>query len=240
MDVNRFLRVALTELNSTPALAKCESKSFLAALMLAAQLGVEPGKGLGHSYLIPYGTTVTFILGYRGMIDLARRSGQIVSINAHEVYENDLFELEYGIEEKLVHRPSLGERGAILGVYSVAKLVGGGYQMDWMSRNDVEKIRERSKAGRSGPWVSDWAEMAKKTVVRRMFKYLPISIEVQKAVAMDEAADRGEQSFEDDNIFSPVMDALEYNSETGEVTDSSPAEEALKSASDRLADKIGG
>lgn len=202
MDVDRFTRIALTDFRSTPALANCDAKSFLGALMMCAQLGLEPGKGLGHAYIIPYnsknGLQATFILGYRGMIDLARRSGQIVSISAHEVYENDFFEYEYGLNEKLTHKPANGERGSLTHVYAIARLVGGGYQMDVMSKFDVDTIRKRSKSGQYGPWVTDYAEMAKKTVIRRMFKYLPISIEnstrlVERAIIADEAADRGDQ-----------------------------------------------
>ena len=215
MTVDRFARVALTEFRKTPALAKCSTESFMAALMMGAQLGLEPGNSLGHCYLIPYGNTCQFILGYRGMIELARRSSQIVSIQAHEVYENDEFVFEYGLEEKLIHRPNLGERGEVKLFYAIAKLVGGGYQIDMMTKSDVEKIRQRSKAGNSGPWVTDYNEMAKKSVVRRLFKMLPISIEYQKAASMDEDADRGEQHMKD--VFNDTfkLDApVEYTNST--------------------------
>jgi len=235
---DRFLRIALTELNSTPKLRECDSTSFLAALMTAAQLGVEPGKALGHCYILPYGKTAQFILGYRGMIDLARRSGQIVSLSAHEVYTNDFFEYEYGIDERLCHRPSMKDRGDLVAFYAIAKLQGGGYQFEVMSVPDVDDIRKRSKAGGSGPWVTDYIEMAKKTVIRRLFKYLPISVEMQRAITIDEAADRGEQKELMDNIFVNNDESTTID-EDGVVVENQTATEHLKSASDKLADKLG-
>ena len=200
IDTDRFIRVALSELNANPTLAQCEKSSFFYCLMTCAQLGLEPGKSLGHAYLIPYKdnqnnrTVSTFILGYRGMIALARRSKEIISISAREVCKNDKFHVQYGLEEKLIHEPAVDvERGPMIAVYAVARLVGGGYQFDVMSKDEVEEIRKRSKSGNKGPWVTDFEEMAKKTIIRRLFKYLPVSLEAQRASAMDEAADRGEQ-----------------------------------------------
>jgi len=227
MTVDRFARVALTEFRKTPALAKCSSESFMAALMMGAQLGLEPGNSLGHCYLIPYGNTCQFILGYRGMIELARRSAQIVSIQAHEVYENDEFIFEYGLEEKLIHRPNLGDRGEVKLFYAIAKLVGGGYQIDMMTKHDVENVRKRSKAGNSGPWITDYNEMAKKTVVRRLFKMLPISIEYQKAASMDEEADRGEQHMKD--VFNDTFKLESPKEEYTNSTDSLMSKIAPKS-----------
>ena len=147
--------------------------------MQAVQLGLEPGL-LGHCYILPYKREATFI-GYKGMIDLARRSGHIQSIYAHAVHENDEFEYELGLHPKLEHKPSHGDRGAFIGAYAVAHFKDGGYQMEFMPKSEIEKRRKRSASANSSysPWSSDYEEMAKKTVVRYMFKYLPISIEVQ-------------------------------------------------------------
>jgi recombination protein RecT len=193
MDADRMLRIINTEVRKTPKLKECSAQSLFGAAIQSSLLGLEPGAVLGHAYLIPYGKECQFIIGYRGMIELARRSGHLITISAHCVYESDIFEIEYGINEKLRHVPLDGERGHIKSVYGVAQLKGGFHQIEMMFKSEVDSVRRRSKCANSGPWVTDYEEMAKKTVVRRMFKYLPSSIEIQKAIALDEAADRGEQ-----------------------------------------------
>lgn len=204
MTPDRLMRIALTEVRKTPELAKCEVSSFMGAIMQCAQLGLEPGSALGHAYLLPFAvnkkvgnqwqkvrTDCQLIIGYRGMIDLARRSGQIISLSSRAVHAKDEFSYEYGLEETLHHKPAEGERGDLTHVYAVAKLVGGGIQFEVMSKADILKIKETSKAKNSGPWVSHFDEMAKKTVIRRLFKYLPVSIEITRAVVLDENADAG-------------------------------------------------
>lgn len=197
LTADRMLRIVMTELRKTPKLGECNPVSLVGAVIQCSQLGLEPGGVLGHAYLIPFGNECQFIVGYRGMIDLARRSGQIVSVSAHEVYSNDKFEYCYGIDEKCIHQPAIGERGEFIGAYSVVKLKDGGHQFEFMSKHEIEKIRNKSKAKNNGPWVTNYEEMAKKTVIRRIFKYLPISIEIQKAVTLDESAERGEQNNKD-------------------------------------------
>lgn len=193
VDPDRIVRVALTTLRTTPKLAECTPESFLGALMLSAQLGLEPGP-LGHAYLVPRWNKrlkvneVTFLLGYRGLIDLARRSDRIQSIEAHEVYEHDAFEFEYGTESYLRHRPNLRKRqGDPWAYYGVAKFVGGGSYFLAMNRDDIEARRGRSSAADRGPWVTDFDAMARKTVVRAMAPFLPLTIHAQQAIAQDES-----------------------------------------------------
>lgn len=187
----RFARVALTALRSTPKLDQCTPTSFLGALMTAAQLGLEPNTPLGHAYLIPFRNTekrtteCTFILGYKGIIDLARRNG--VAVNARTVYEGDEFECDYGLAETIVHKPTLGDRGPVIAYYGVARW-DGGHMVDMATPVDIEARKARSKAASKGPWVSDYDAMARKTVVRMMAPYLPLSIEMATAVASDERA----------------------------------------------------
>ncbi len=230
MTPDRLTRVALTELRKTPKLMECDPLSFVGAIMLCAQLGLEPGGSLGHIYLLPYGKNVNPIIGYRGMIDLARRSGQVVSLSAHEVYKNDFFEFEFGLHEKLCHRPNMKEaRGDLIAVYAIAHLVGGGHQIEVMAKTDVDAIRSRSKAAGSGPWVTDYAEMAKKTVLRKLFKYLPVSIEVQRAATIDEQSDIGK--FDVTTVLDTEEDSFAFDNETGEVLEQ-------KSQSDQLAEAL--
>lgn len=201
-DSERMLKLALGALRTTPKLAAASLSSLLGSVVTCAQLGLEPNTPLGHAYLLPFDkrekqgnqwvtteTQVQVIIGYKGMLDLARRSGQIVSIAAHEVCEGDEFRFAYGLEEELVHRPAMKNRGAVIGFYAVAKLQGGGYSFEFMSVDEVNHIRDKAAeknrakkdgSGRpiiTGPWADNYVEMGRKTVLRRLFKYLPISIE---------------------------------------------------------------
>jgi recombination protein RecT len=209
MTAERMARIATTEMRKVPKLGQCDPMSFLGAVIQCAQLGLEPGNALGHAYILPFDkrekvgnqwktvrTEAQVIIGYRGMIDLARRSGQIISIDARAVYEGDKFDCRLGLEPHIDHvpdwqNPSRADASKLRFVYAVAKLKDGGLQFDVMSRAEVEGIRARSKAADSGPWVTDFAAMALKTVVRRLFKFLPVSIEIQRAVGLDEMAEAG-------------------------------------------------
>jgi recombination protein RecT len=214
VGADRMLKIALGALRTTPKLMQARTDTLLGAIIQCAQLGLEPNTPLGHAYLIPFEnrskniTEVQIVFGYKGLIDLARRSGQIVSIAAHEVREHDHFEYEYGLDEKLVHRPSMGERGNVIAFYAVAKLVGGGYAFEVMSNADVIAIRDASQGWKtavrfkkeaSSPWGAHFVEMGRKTVLRRLFKFLPVSIELATAATLDSKAAVGETqgAFED-------------------------------------------
>lgn len=188
MDPDRMARLALTALKQTPALARCTPESFLGALMTASQLGLEPGP-LGEAYLVPYGNTVTFIPGYRGLVKLAWQSGHLRNIDAHVVHEGDDFDYEYGLAPFLRHKPTRGEAGPATEVYAVATLLNGGSAFVVMSLPQVEAIRKRSRASGNGPWVTDWEAMAKKTAIKQLIRFLPLSVEMQRvnqAAALDE------------------------------------------------------
>jgi len=204
INAERMARIVLTEIRRVPKLGECGRDSLLGAVMTCSQLGLEPGNGLGHAYLLPFdkrakvggqwqtvGTDCQLIIGYRGMIDLARRSGQIVSLSARAVCQNDRFSYRFGLDETIDHIPADGDRGNLTHVYAVAKLKDGGVQFEVMSRAEIEKVRAGSKAKDNGPWVTHFEEMAKKTAIRRLFKYLPVSIEMQRAVTLDEQGEAG-------------------------------------------------
>lgn len=230
MTADRMARIALTEFRKTPALMKCDPATLFGAVIQCAQLGLEPGGTMGHAYLIPFenrkrGTTdVQFIIGYRGMLDLARRSGQIVSISAREVCANDHFNYRYGIDETIEHIPAEGPRGELTHVYAVAKLKDGGVQFEVLTRSQIEDIRNASQGYKTAikfnrtdsPWISHFTEMAKKTAIRRLFKYLPVSVEIQRAVGLDEA---GEEGISQDNGY--VIDGISREVGDGETA---PAE----------------
>lgn len=189
----RFSRMILTAMSSTPQLQQCTPKSFLGAMMQAAQLGMEPNTPLGQAYLIPYKNKGTlecsFQLGYKGLIDLAYRSGEVKDIQAHEVHENDVFEYELGLEPKLKHVPATSNRGSVIMYYAVFHTKDGGYGFEVMSAEDIrEHAKKYSKAYSSGysPWTTNFDEMAKKTVLKKCLKYAPLKTEFVRAMSADE------------------------------------------------------
>ncbi|HIW77076.1 MAG TPA: recombinase RecT [Candidatus Gordonibacter avicola] len=173
---------------------KCDIATLLSCVMKCSALGLEPSAvdGLGRAYILPFRNhgrmEATFILGYKGMIALARRSGEIEDISARAVYEGDEFEYEFGLNEKLRHVPGNGEHtpDKLTYVYMVCHFKDGGHYIDVMTKAEVEAVRKRSKANDKGPWATDYEAMARKTVVRRAFPYLPVSIEAQSAAVSDE------------------------------------------------------
>ena len=189
----RFTRMALSAINNTPELMNCTPMSFIAALMNAAQLGLEPNTPLGQAYLIPYKNKgvleCQFQLGYKGLIDLAYRSGKIQMIQAHVVREYDFFEYQYGLDSKLVHRPGVDQRGEITFIYGLFKLSNGGYGFEVSNKADMDGFAakySKSFGGRYSPWTENYDDMAKKTVIKRALKYAPVSADFQKALSMDE------------------------------------------------------
>ena len=185
----RFTRMVLTAVSTNPALANCTQESFMGAMMSAAQLGLEPNTPLGQAYIIPFRNhgvpEAQFQIGYKGLIDLAHRSGEFKSIDARVVFENDEFEYEYGLEPKLVHKPARTNRGKAVFYYACYTLVNGGFGFEVMSVDDVKEHRRKfSKANRS-PWDTNFDEMAKKTVLKKVLKYAPIKTEFAKQVNTD-------------------------------------------------------
>jgi len=179
-----------------PKLFQCTNASVLQSLMLAAELGLNcTGGVLGEAYLIPFYNNKTgkiecqFMPGYRGLIDLARRSGKILRIESRVVYEKDVFDVEYGLNPVLRHKINIdvADRGPIRCVYALAELSDGSKQIEVMTLDEVNGIRARSKAKDGGPWKTDFNEMARKTAIRRIVKYLPMSPDMAKAV---DAADK--------------------------------------------------
>jgi len=189
----RFTRMALSSLNNNPKLAECTQMSFLAALMSAAQLGLEPNTSLGQAYLIPYNNKgvleCQFQIGYKGLIDLVYRNSNVQTIQAHAVYEKDYFEYELGLNSKLIHKPALCDRGKIILFYALFKLNNGGYGFEVMSKEDVDnhaQIYSKGFASSYSPWKTDYESMAKKTVIKKLLKYAPLKTDVLRAINSDE------------------------------------------------------
>lgn len=227
----RFTRMVLSALSATPKLAECSPQSFLAAMMTAAQLGVEPNTALGQAYLLPYrnhgNMECQFQLGYKGLIDLAYRSGEVSVIQAHTVYENDVFEYELGMDPKLRHVPAKANRGEAVAYYAMFKTKDGGYGFEVMSVDDVQRHAQRySKSYGSGssPWRSNFDEMAKKTVLKRALKYAPLKSDFVRGVAQDETikAELSDEMYAvpDETVFETEgeeIDSTAVDTDTGEV-----------------------
>lgn len=218
----RFSRMVLTAITKTPKLANCRPESFIGSMLTAAQLGLEPNTPLGQAYLIPYGNECQFQIGYKGLIDLAYRSGEFQCIMSEIVYENDKFEFEYGLNAKLVHKPCMGERGSMKWVYAMYKLKDGGYSFVVKSIDDIIRHGKKySKTYNNGPWQSAFEEMAKKTVIKQLLKYAPLKSEFAHGVATDETINTLDVNDDDAVIISAsdyeVIDDTVVNTETGEV-----------------------
>lgn len=189
-----FIRLAMNDIPRSPALAKIAAQSpkkIVNALMECARVGLMPGP-LGHVYLVPFGDEVQVVIGYKGLLDLARRSGEVARIDADVIYAEDDFSYIKGDEPKFQHTPNLRStkrtNNDIVAAYAFAydregRNLGGTV----MAKADVDAIRGRSKTGKSGPWSTDYAEMAKKTAVRRASKMWPVSVELTEGLAMEDA-----------------------------------------------------
>lgn len=187
----RFTRVALTVIRQNRQLAQCEHASLMGALMICAQLGLEPGGPLGQAYLIPFRRECTFIVGYKGYIALALRSGDIASVKATPVYDGDKFSWTLGLDETLTHEPTSTVRddaAKLTHVYAIARFRDKVIEPIFvvLTRAEVDSFRARSRAKDNGPWVSDYVAMAQKTAVRRLATWLPMAVDVARASAVDE------------------------------------------------------
>jgi recombination protein RecT len=208
MKPEDLIRMALMAISRNPDIAKCTQASIVRSLIDAAELGIQPGGTMGRGYLVPRKNTkvqpaVTeccFDPGWRGLIDVARRSGLIARIEAHVVYQKDVFRVAYGVESKIVHEPMLdGEAGPIVAAYAVAFFKDGTYQAEVLRKADIDKIRG-SSASANGPWAKWYDEMARKSAVRRLCKYLPFDSLLEKALESATEADAEDPMVQDVDV----------------------------------------
>lgn len=189
MSPERMARVAITAMTRTPKLAECTQASFFKCLLDLSSWGLEPDGRRAH--LIPYGSECTLILDYKGIVELCFRSGFVKNIHADVVRAGDQFDFNLGKVRRhtpwaflpVDNRPA--EAGDIIAAYCVVEMKDDAIKYEVMTRDEIDGIRNRSKAGRSGPWVTDFGEMAKKTVFRRASKWLPLSAEMHDAFERD-------------------------------------------------------
>lgn len=248
-EARHLIRDAISLLRQNPNLAKCDVNTVLGGLMSFAQLGLRPGV-LGHGWLVPFKKRTKVgnqwvdqweaqvVFGYKGYADLLYRSDLIETMEARSVHENDFFDLEYGINGRLVHKPEIkGPRGAIYGYYSVIKFKGGGYTFLYMSRDEVEEHRDKFAMARKaiyengqkvgeeivGPWRDHFDSMAEKTVFLKAQNLAPKSTALARAIAMDGAVRR--DTGDADNMLFAAHPAPEDTVIDGEI-EGEPVDEA--------------
>ena len=239
INSDRFVRIAITTIRQNPKLAKCSQESLLGALMVSAQLGLEPGT-LGQCYLIPFenkkaGTVeCQFQIGYKGLIELLRRSGQLSDIYSYTVYENDDFNIEYGLSRTLVHKPNFTDRGEIKGFYAVAILKDGAKAFEYMTKDEITKHEEKYRKGsyKNDVWNKNFEEMAQKTVVKKLLKWLPVSVEFLEMAAKDE------KSFKVIDDKSTEVQEIEILENNGDIINAETGEFITESGDNKDIDKV--
>ena len=227
MTPDRFVRIATSAVTNTPKLAECTPKSFVGAMLNAAQLGLEPNTPLGQAYLIPYFSKgryeVQFQIGAKGLVELAHRAG--TNVESHVVYENDEFSYSYGLHPDIVHKPVMKDRGKAIAYYAVWRNADS-FGFEVMSKEDVlAHAQTYSKTFKNGPWQTNFDEMAKKTVIKKALKYAPLKSDIARALGEDESI-KSDISDDMSTVPNEFFDA-EYTEQnvddaTGEVTNVSP------------------
>ena len=224
LTADRMIHMAATLISKNPKLGECTAQSLVGAVMQASILGFKPVDSLGQCYFVPYNANkgtrqspkwvkeVQFQIGYKGYIDLARRSGQIKTLYAYPVRQGDQFSYELGLNPDIKHVPGATADAQITHVYAVAHYKDGGYNFIVLTRDEVEKLRLRNphqKAAPSQAWATDYEAMACAKAIKQLAKYMPLSEEMQGAVAADEAIiDASKASSRDGSGIDP--DGLEY------------------------------
>lgn len=249
LSPQRLYQMYVSTINREPQLANCGVESVLSCFMKCAALGLEPSNvdGLGRAYILPYGNKnyrtgqkeATLIIGYKGMLDLARRSGQIRDISARAVHEGDEFAYSYGLNEDIRHVPC-AKPGKLTHVYMIANFKDGGHYFQVMNADEIEAAAKRSPSYDKAvsPWKSDYEAMAKKTVIRRAFPYLPVSVEARDAAASDD------QTPDYSDVFRPLptvtADDSPVDVSVDEPEQSQPeAEDAVSPVEAKRAEAIG-
>ena len=212
------MKIICVAASRQPALYECTGESILNASMASAELGLDCSGALGQAYLVPFyngkikAKEALFIPGYRGLLTLAYRSGLVHGVECEVVRDGDLFRRTMGDDAKIVHEIRDGERGDIIGAYAIATMNTGAKVREYMTREDIDAIKAMSKAGKFGPWVDFYEEMAKKTVFRRLSKWLPASIDspIARGFEIDN------QTF-NDGVFASVHDAAEASAGQGRM-----------------------
>jgi recombination protein RecT len=183
-----LIRFSLLDMQQNQKLRECAPESIYLGLLACAVTGLEPGALHGHAYLVPFGGKAQFMAGYKGLIKMAKRSGEVAGLTSNVVCEADTFDLDLGTANQLVHKPARGDRGEVIGAYAIAKMTAGHHEIEWVDRDDLDKIRAvADKRGKSPAW-SEWpTEMMRKTSIRRLSKRLPLGHDYVISTAIEQA-----------------------------------------------------
>ena len=217
MTVDKFQAIVVAAVADNMDLLDCDRASLLKACLSAAELGLSLNKSMAEADILKVWdgrlkrNVAQFRPRYKGLMKLALQSGEVLKIESRLVYERDVFEVEEGIEPRIIHKHGLSDRGEKVGAYCVWKLKNGETQFEIMSKEEILSIRNRSSSKTKdgnivGPWKTDEAEMWRKTVVRRATKYMPLSTEAQRAVMAD-------------NYAEGVIEADDYSGDEMDITD---------------------
>ncbi len=238
MTVDKFQGIVVAAVADNMDLLDCDRGSLLKACLSAAELGLSLNKNMGEADILKVWdgrlkkNVAQFRPRYKGLMKLAMQSGEVLKIESRLVYANDIFEVEEGLDSRIVHKHGLSNRGEMVGAYCVWKLKNGETQFEIMSKEQILAIRDRSSAKTKdgnivGPWKTDEAEMWRKTVVRRASKYMPLSTEAQRAVAVDNQAEG-------------IVEADDYAGDEIDITDfdeTPAAEEQVQNLEEKLVAK---
>jgi recombination protein RecT len=209
ITVGELFQLGLVAMGRDSKLLACTPQSIIRSLIVAGRLGLDPTGIGGQAWIVPFKQTATLLVGYKGLLDLARRTGIVVGVEAHVVHERDVFQFRYGSDPDVRHEPVLtGETGPMLGAYAILRLRGDAVpMMEYMTKAEIDKIRDRSKTGKEGPWQTDYEQMARKTTLRRILNYAPSSTELRLAMAAeDRFEEQGSNTDLSDLVPMPVLD----------------------------------
>lgn len=236
---DKLMASVLVEVDKIPALEKCSVKSVIGSAVEIARMGLEIGGTLGDAFILPYGKKAIPVVGYKGLVNLVMRSGLVKHVDAQAVYENDLFDYELGTDPWVKFRPNLKSRGELLCFYAAAVLASGGKVVEVMTLEQVNSIRDKSSGYQyakangitDNPWMTNYAEMGRKTAIRRITKRVPKgAIPLNRAMELEEAMERGEavdmeaafdaaaQNAAQGTVTVIRPDGSTVNTETGEIT----------------------
>lgn len=199
-----LVRFTLMDMSKTPKLRECTPQSIYLGLLACAVTGLEPGALKGEAYLVPFKnnragvTEATFIPGWRGLVKQARRSREVIGIVANVVRAADVFDIDLGTDNRIVHRPVLGaeDAGDVIGAYAIATLANGHREIEWMGRPDLDKIRAIGERKGSDAWKEWPDQMARKSPIRRLAKRLPLGSDYYVALALEQATDEDRSQVE--------------------------------------------
>jgi recombination protein RecT len=190
VSTDRIRKIVVGAVANDRKLAECTPESIWLAVHKSIQLGLEPCSPLGHAYLVPFKNKgvmeATLIVGYKGLIALARNSGEIETVTVRTVREGDLFRVKYGLHDDIEHVPNLDMKGKPTHYYAIIRYKGGGSTWEVLTKEQVDAVRARSRASESGPWVTDFDAMAGKTAVKRAMRTAPLSVSLADAIATDD------------------------------------------------------